>query len=251
LSDQTQTTGDPFNDTGEDPFANPPNPAPPAPQPQPPADVAEAAAQVATEPQPAAPDPVQAPAPPPPAPEPPAEAEEIPTVNREGEPVAAGPLDTTPEDRGEPEAPAEAPAPPEVPAAPQEAPEQPAAPQAATPPAPAPVEGDAVEPPKDKAEPELRLYKVLYQTGPTTFEVANLDDAPNTVEREHEHVKGKKKKERFIQARNGEGALRIAFIAVGRPAQGVSLLVIPSGSYKVKPVKPANPQPERERLTIG
>ena len=256
LSDQADPFAASAPQPTDDPFANPPA-----------APVAEAA------PQPAVPDPVE-------------QAAAIPVVDKEGQAVTPGPLETTPEDRGEPEpvpapapvqetppappaeAPAPAPAPPPPPApeptpeppvpepTPAPAPEPEPQPEPPAPPAPAPAPDPDPDPPAAQAESsgggkEVRYYKVLYQTGEHQFTVADLTGKPNVVELEVEYVKGQKKKEKFIEARNGDHALKLAFVAVGRPVAGVTLLIIPKGSYKPRPVKAAPPSPERERLTIG
>jgi hypothetical protein len=219
---------------------------------------------------------------PPPAAEAPAEptppAEAPPIVDREGAPVQ-GPLDTAPEDHEPPPQPdptpdpdagsqqpaQEAPQPPQEPQAPPPAaPEPPAAeaPQeepAAPPPPPAPE--PTPQPPADPAaqgtpdsngdggdekKSTVRHYVVLYQTGPTTFEVAKLLDADGQPKHAVVVMDG----QAYLEARNNEHAYKLAFHILGSPKEGATLWPIPKASYRPRRVQPAPPQPERERLTI-
>lgn len=216
-ADPFADTSDPFADTGSgepDPFAEEaPDDLPPA----------------AEEPRPAEP-------PPPPAPEQPA-------PSPAESPVVA------------PDAPAEPPAapaePPEAPAAPPEAPTAPEAPT--PPPVAAPAEGDQGD---DANEPEargprggkssLRDYKILFQTAPDTWTEVKLDpaNAPDGVS-----VKVKDG-DSWVEARNNEHAMRLGFILLDRPDNGVTILPVPRGGWKAKRVQKAAPRPERERLEI-
>lgn len=156
-----------------------------------------------------------------------------------------------PQTEGEDEQPA-----PQPPVEPQEAPEQPVEPQEA------PAGGEPPqEPPAatgagesgggDEPEPEpatgkqTRLYKLLYQTGETTWEETTIPD--EYVEVVPDEVHGP---QRFLKARNNDHARRLAFHIHDRPTAGVTIVPVPASSWKPKRVKPAPPRPERERLEI-
>lgn len=213
-----------------------------------------------------------------------APAGDIPVVDREGAPVAPGPLDALVGEQAPPPA-EEPPAAPEAPAAPSEVPEAPAEPPVAPeapaeapvphqePPAtpatqptttegaesaPGPEEAAAAaaaatapadtppaDAPKAKAKGEMRHYKVLYRTGPTTWEEHPLTDVPQGVS--VVEVEG----EKWIEARNNDHATRIAFAVLGSPQEGAEVWPAPRGAFKPKKVNPAPPAPERTRLVIS
>lgn len=252
-------TNDPFaTPPAADPFADvPAAPAQPTPEPTPPAPPAE--------PQPTAADMEPTP---PPAPDAP------PIVNADGEPVV-------------PQPPAEpAPTPPPAPApTPEPSPEpvQPPAPapepaavvsepangngtgsEPAAPAAPASSNGGATEstpttPPKAGEPPKgYRHYVVLYQTGPTTFELANLQ-AKHAGHKDYV-VKVTEPAEKegespvthwYLQARNNDHAYRLCFTLFDRPSDGITVLPLPKASWRPRRVAPAPPAPERERLVIS
>jgi hypothetical protein len=259
--DTTPTEDDPFAETQADPFADsstaeappqepPPEPSPP--QPEPPAP--EPTPEPTPEPQP------DAPAEPTPEPSP-----DIPQVDREGQPVSSGPLATTEEDASaaapeeppaeqpadqmapveaveQPQAPAEAPPQPETPAAPE--PQQQAPPAA---PDQAPSNGTQAESNSDGPK-SIRHYKLLYATGPTSFEVAPLTDGDGKAKEEYvKLIEG----EHYLEARNNEHAYKLAFHLMGAPREGVTLWPVPKASYRPRKVSPAPPAPERERLVIS
>jgi hypothetical protein len=191
-----------------------------------------------------------------------APAEEPPVVNKEGEPVQP--------DASQPE---------EVAQPPVEAPEQP---EAAEPPAQPPVEAQAPaedaqapveaqsgadggqEPPTpptgqgtqdgggQEPDPEpvkegaqVRLYKLLYQTGPTTWEESQIPDEHAQTVPDEKHGP-----QRFLKARNNDHARRLAWVIHGRPEAGITVIPVPASSFKPKRIKPKPPEPSRERLEI-
>lgn len=148
----------------------------------------------------------------------------------------------------------------------QPEPQPPVEPQAASEPSPEPQEAPGgAEPPQeppaatgagesgkgDEPEPEpvagkqTRLYKLLYQTGATTWEETPIPD--EYVEVVPDEVHGP---QRFLKARNNDHARRLAFHIHERPTAGVTIVPVPASSWKPKRVKPAPPRPERERLEI-
>lgn len=172
--------------------------------------------------------------------EPEAEPEaDLPIVNREGEAVAAD----APEADVEPDEAAQEPV--EAAPAPETAP---AAPQAATT-AAAPASGDtapATGPRGGKGE--MRLYRLLYQTGPrawTEYDLSTVDAGALGVEIRQAD------EEHWMVARNNEHANRVAYAILGRPSEGVRCFPVPRGAWKPKTIKPAPPRPERESLVIS
>lgn len=160
-----------------------------------------------------------------------------------------------------PEAPPESPPAPDAPA---DAPEAPAAP-------PDPGTGDVspAVPPQPDATPqtetqgeastngertgprggkgEMRHYKLLYQTGPATWTEFDLKSVPEDAGITVVNVAN----EVWFEARNNEHANRLGFTIVGRPSEGARIFPVPRGAYKPKTVKPAPPQPARERVVIS
>lgn len=180
-------------------------------------------------------------------------AAEVPTVDREGQPVEGtfDPISQT-------VTPAEAQTTPEAPEAPQEAPEAPQTPEdpgtGDVSPA-VPTQPDATpQPESERTGPrggkgEMRHYKLLYQTGPaqwTEYDLSKLNDAEDTG------IKVVKvDEELWYEARNNEHANRLGYTIVGRPKEGARIFPVPRGAYKPKTVKPAPPKPERERVVIS
>lgn len=166
------------------------------------------------------------------------EAEEAP-AQPPVEPQA--PEETTPEPQPpvEPQAPAEAPVEPQEASGGGEPPSQP--------PTAAATEGgggggDDEQPEKAK---QIRLYKLLYQTGPTTWEDTVIPDEYAEVVPDEKHGP-----QRFLKARNNDHARRLAFLIHDRPTAGVTIVPVPASSWKPKRVKAAPPKPDRERLEI-
>lgn len=224
-----------------------------------------------------------------------------PVVNREGETIEvppeeghtapsqaaveeaqSGPLDTTPEDRGEDPAATDDPQPPdpsqpvpqppeqsaaapppqppeqsapapasEPPSGPHGPPGKPAKPPASKPPAkpsqsapPAPANGNGEQEPRKPKQ--LRHYVVLMQTGPAEFTKIDLRGKDYTKEIEEEDGT----KAIYLEARNNDHAYKLAYHLVGSPRDGATLLPLPKASWRPRRVAPAPPQPERERLVI-
>lgn len=210
---EQQAQADPFAD-GEDPFANS------GPEP----DMADPADEVAAES---------------------AEAD-IPTVDREGNRVEPEAEEQASGD-GAPEAPQEAPE------APQEAeePQGQADVQDGEPEAQADEEGDGEEE-KEPSGPKtpIRYYRLMYQTADnqwTEVDVSNVRDLGVETETTREKGLGQVT---WIKARNNDHALRIAWVILGRPAEGVRAWPVPRGSFKPKLLRPKPPQPARESLEI-
>jgi hypothetical protein len=171
-----------------------------------------------------------------------------PIVDREGNPVEPG----TP---GPPE-PTPVPEPTPDPVGPPE-PEQPPA-AAETPQGGQPTQedqntGNAPTSPQQEEQAgksPMRQYKILYQTADNQWTEVVLDaaKAPEGVSVvEVPDVPG----EKWVEARNNDHALRLGFVLLNRPSNGVTIFPVPRGAYKPKRVKPATPKPERERLEIG
>lgn len=176
-----------------------------------------------------------------------AEAPAAPVEAPAAPPVEEPPVEpTTPE----PQPPATEPEPPaEAPPAPQEAPgggEPPQEPPAATGAEDGEQGGDdQPEPQEAQQAKQLRLYKLLYQTGETTWEETPIPDEYVEVVQDE-----KGNSQRFLKARNNDHARKLAWVIHDRPAAGVTILPVPASSWKPKRIKPAPPAPERERLTI-
>jgi hypothetical protein len=179
---------------------------------------------------------------------------EIPVVNKEGETVEAPQAtdqamspeqaEDAPDAVGAPDA---AQAPTEAPQEAQETPQEPVeAPQEAEAPA-APAETAAAAPEAANGKSPVRHYKVLYQTGPSTWEEADLLKAKSDGNANIVMVDGQP----WLAARNNEHATRLSFGVLGRPTQGVTSFPVPKGAWKPRRVKPAPPKPDRERLDIS
>lgn len=91
---------------------------------------------------------------------------------------------------------------------------------------------------------QTRFYKLLYQTGETGWNEADLSSAPADQKKV---IDG----EEFLVARNNDHARRLAFNILGRPEAGVTVNPIAKASWKPKRVRVAPPKPDRERLEIG
>jgi hypothetical protein len=186
--------------------------------------------------------------------------EALPVVDREGAPV--GPPDTATAAGRARAAEAGAQPPVETPAAESTEPEpQPPveAPATATegqggdeppqdPPAPAATAdegGSEPEPEPTSGAKQVRLYKLLYQTGETTWEESPIPDEYAEVVPDEKHGP-----QRFLKARNNDHARRLAFSIHGRPDVGVTIVPVPASSWKPRRVKAAPPRPERERLVV-
>jgi hypothetical protein len=200
----------------------------------------------------------------PPADTPPADvvAEEPPIVNREGEHIeppaeetpAGPPATATAAGRAKlaaegaegaqeaadgPEAATAAPEAPETETGDGDGGQQPPA----DPPAP-----PAEEPqPESAKKGETRLYKLLYQSGPTTWEEADLAKVDDSLKQYVEKDDG----ELFLKSRNNDHARRIAWAIMGRPEQGVTVELVARTSWKPKRLSTAPPEPTRERLVIS
>lgn len=201
MANQTDTEHDPFSDAGEgDPFAD-------APEGQ-----VEAQAEAGGE---------------------------IPTVDREGDPIPSQPVTS-----------AEVPdATPQASEVPEEAPPAPETPQAA-PSAPESDGGDAPSTEggrRQRGTSPLRHYKILFQTSETGWDEVKLDpkNTPDGVSIV------KDEDTMWIEARNNEHAMRVGYVLLGSPNEGATILPIPQGGWKAKRVRKAPPRPERERLEIG
>jgi len=261
---------DPFAETTADPFADAPaEQVPPPPTPEPPT----------------------AEAPPPPDAPPATAVEEIPTVDREGAPVAPGPLPTTAEDQEPPPAPDPTPDPdagsqqPQVTHADkgleQNADQMAPTEAAQAPQAPAEAPAQAPEPPAPPAAQEPQVPEAPQTQPPAPDPAASTSGEPES------NGEGKKSNTRFyvvlyqtgpdqftvaklldekgdrkhgvvdvdgkpyLEARNNEHAYKLAFHILGSPKDGVTLWPIPKASYRPRVVKPAPPSPERERLVIS
>jgi hypothetical protein len=220
---------DPFADAApaaeieDDPFAQADAPA----TAEPPVVDREGQQVPAEQPVPPVEDPAQAPAAPP-AEQPP----EPPAAPAPEPPAAPAP------------APDPAPEPPAAPAAPQEAPQQPQEGQQGE--APAAAEA-AEEPPaaEGSSDKQIRHYKVMFQTAQNQWTEASLDEPPEGVK--VVTIDGLK----FMEARNNEHALKLAYAVIGAPREGATIWPVPRGGFKPKRVKPAAPKPERERLEIS
>ncbi len=132
---------------------------------------------------------------------------------------------------------------------------------------------------------EMRHYKLLYMSGPDTWTQADLASVPNdsgvvvckvTPQKELDEISEKKgklqgtdltaeqraritaeidylerlHKELWFEARNNEHANRLGYTIMDRPQDGAYIFPVPRGAWKPKHVKPAPPQPERERVVI-
>jgi hypothetical protein len=172
-----------------------------------------------------------------------------------------------PEEQGQTGAPE-----PQEPPAPTPAPETPAPTPEPVPdtPAPEPTPVPAPEPtpaPTPTPEPQSsgngsapeglkkgdRLYRLLYQTAPKQWTEMDPGSAPEGVRTYTvtdadtvEQPTG----ERFFIAKNNDAARRIAWATAGRPAKGVTVVVVPVSSWTPKRLQPAPPRPDRERLEI-
>lgn len=96
------------------------------------------------------------------------------------------------------------------------------------PPAPAPepqASANGQQAPAEAAtgsKSPLRQYRLLYQTGPKTWE-------------EHEWMdEGAQVPTRILEARNNEHVIRQAFDLLGQPDGGVTVLPVPESSFKPK-----------------
>jgi hypothetical protein len=198
-----------------------------------------------------------------------ATAEEPPVVDKEGERVQPDASSSEPpapaaeevaqppvEATEQPEA-TEPPAqPPVEPQAPAEGAQAPVEPQSGTdggqePPTPPTGQGTQDDGSGSEPDPEaakaaqVRLYKLLYQTGPTTWEESQIPDEHAEVVPDEKHGP-----QRFLRARNNDHARRLAFVIHGRPEAGVTVIPVPASSFKPKRIKPKPPEPSRERLEI-
>jgi hypothetical protein len=168
---------------------------------------------------------------------------DIPIVDKEGEPVE---IDSKPFEetvRAEEEA-AEA-----------AAEEQPAAPAAESAPVPAPEPEAAPEPQEAASAPQtpgdaprggkspMRHYHLMVQTGPKTWEELEWEeDDPDRP--------GKKRKQKVVDARNQEHAFRLAWLILGQPENGATVLPIPTSQMKPKRLN-AKPVEPRVALSIS
>jgi hypothetical protein len=98
--------------------------------------------------------------------------------------------------------------------------------------------------------PQLRYYKLLYATGPKTWTEHELK-FDKGKEPAGVTIKTDDQGERWMECRNNEHALKVAFAILGNPADGVTIFPCPAGAYKPKRVKPKPPAPERTRLDIS
>jgi hypothetical protein len=118
-------------------------------------------------------------------------------------------------------------------------------------PDPDPDPASAPDPTPEKGE--LRLYKLLYQSGPGQWQEADLAKVPADLK---QYV-GKDPKDTankdglFIKARNNDHARRLAFSIMGRPADGVTVELVARTSWKPVRLAVAPPEPSRERLVIS
>ncbi len=181
----------------------------------------------------------------------------LPTVDAEGNVIAPA------------QAPQEPVAVPEAAQAPPVVAPAPAAPAAATPapaeaavaPATPPAAGDRPPGPRG-GKGEMRHYKLLYVSAEGQFTIADLskvpDDSGITVVKLDKEPNEKDSKpvpgdvgELWFEARNNEHANRLGFTIMGRPKDGVHIFAVPRGAWKPRFVKPAPPQPARERVVIS
>lgn len=150
-----------------------------------------------------------------------------PVVNKEGEPVEPQ-VETPAEGEGDGTV-----QPLPATETPEATPEPPAVAEAA----PAPAQ----EPPAPAQEPKgtspMRQYHILYQTGPNQW-----------TEAEWAGDGGGKTK--IVQARNNDHALRQAFVILGQPKEGVTVLPVPVSGFKPKRLKPKEVVP-RTALDIS
>lgn len=146
--------------------------------------------------------------------------------------------------------------PPVEPQAPAEGAQAPVEPQGGTdggqePPTPptgqgASEDGGSTEPEPEPAKgAQVRLYKLLYQTGPTTWEETQIPDEHAETVPDEKHGP-----QRFLKARNNDHARRLAWVIHGRPEAGITVIPVPASSFKPKRIKPKPPEPTRERLEI-
>jgi hypothetical protein len=99
---------------------------------------------------------------------------------------------------------------------------------------------------------------VLYQTGPSTFDLVDLKSKLPAHKDYVVKVTEPAEKEGdpdvtnwYLQARNNDHAYRLCFTLFDRPASGVTVLPLPRASWRPRRVAPAPPAPERERLIIS
>jgi ATP-dependent exoDNAse (exonuclease V) beta subunit len=191
-------------------------------------------------------------------------SEDLPVVDREGQRIdvpdtmtAAGRARAAEGDQPAPETAQEPQEAAQTAEAPQEAPEPqadgdgagepPQPPTAAAAPAPDPQPEPAAE------KGELRLYKLLYQSGPGQWTEADLSKvAADLKQYIGKDPKDKENKDGlFIKARNNDHARRLAFSIMGRPADGVTVELVARTSWKPVRLAVAPPEPSRERLVIS
>lgn len=188
-------------------------------------------------------------------------AEDIPVVDREGQPVEQPGIPATATAAGRAAAAEAAQAPQDAAGAAETAEEttpatEPAGDGAGEPPQPptaasAPAPDPQPEPSKEKGE--LRLYKLLYQTGPDQWTEADL----SSVAADLKKYVGKDPKDKankdglFLKARNNDHARRLAFAALGRPEAGATVELVARTSWKPVRLSVAPPEPSRERLVIS
>lgn len=93
-----------------------------------------------------------------------------------------------------------------------------------------------------------RKYVLLRVTGPGKFEqIAWYVDKSNTMV-----AKGAEgaRKQTVALARDTDEALKVGYVAVGRPQDGVSLIAVAQQNFQVRKIRPRPPEPSKERLEI-
>jgi hypothetical protein len=146
------------------------------------------------------------------------------------------------------EEPTAPPAPDSEPATPSE---PPAAPQQ---PAQQPQQAQGEQPTSGPGsrggKPTIRHYKLFYATGPKQWQEHPLtfkdEKTPPGVK-----ITQTQDGERWMECRNNDHAIKVAYAILGSPADGVTVWPVPHGAYKPKRVKPKPPAPEKTRLDIS